>query len=348
MWHAHDIQKSLNTARHRVLKYPNHDGLANNWTVAVDGIFSQAYTSAWEVVEEGDNDFFLVPVQIGNPGLYWMGYALPGLLVLSQCYSTNPEQAQNILRELGREGPPLVIHQAHLLRQKMALTVLDDNNRQYFETRTEHRSRPSVLARVEGSVARWMRQMHDTFTRLGEIVLRRPTANWDLSGVAVHVRSIRHTPKFISDFGEKLSFQSLQRGSVWGNGEWIVKIPASTEETLATRELSVVAGSVEFGAELVVTTGPHKGTLLLATRAAGERAGHLQAPVGDLEVHSVVGTLQRVHELGWHHHDIHPANIVVNQDNVTVIDYGRATRATQCQAPCPDNEALSWVESGFI
>ena len=67
----------------------------------------------------------------------------------------------------------------------------------------------------------------------------------------------------------------MKLGRVWTNGEWYLKIPSGMDEVIATREASLaVAGVVQFAGVLKITTGEHRGKILLATRAAGEPAGH--------------------------------------------------------------------------
>ena len=48
-----------------------------------------------------------------------------------------------------------------------------------------------------------------------------------------------------------------------------------------------------------------------------------------------------MHKAGWHHHDIHPANVVLSGDtDITIVDFGRAQRASKCFGCCMDEDIL--------
>ncbi|KAJ7505242.1 hypothetical protein B0H11DRAFT_1977674 [Mycena galericulata] len=325
--HAEKLQNSINVPRRR-LRWSN---------VPDDGIFTQAYEALGQM--SADLPAANV-VQLGSPSHWCMAYALPGTLVVSKWYSVNPQQTRKILAAMAFPGA--VVHQGHLLRQKMALTVLEDG--EFFHGRSVFQSRPSRLNTISETVVRWARFAVDGFTRLSELLLGKITANLDLDGPHVHIRCTRSTPNFCKAPAEIDPFRAVQSGKVWSNGDWYIKIPSGVNEMSATREVSSVSGVVEFGAEMTVTTGEHKGKKLLATRTAGEREGCAQDRLEDLKASTkaeLISALRGIHAAGWHHHDVHPANIVILDGKASIIDFGRAVPASQCtNARCSDAEAL--------
>ncbi|KAJ7869660.1 hypothetical protein B0H13DRAFT_1052100 [Mycena leptocephala] len=315
-----------------------------------EGIFTQAYAASL-TKRNGPNS--LPPsniVVLGNPGLYRVGYTLNGQLVLSKFYSTNPQQALTLLT-----GPQstinFTVHQGHLLRQKMALTVVEDWR--WFENRAVQRSKPSLS--LSSVIAGLVKSTVDCFTRLSEILLRRHRGDLVLNGPCVHVCASRGHPDFLTALPTMKPFRTVKSGHVWGNGSWYLKIPYELDEIKALEELSGEARIPEFGALLQVTTGDHAGKLLVATRAVGEQAGSANDRLWDLDVdmqRDILACLKSIHAAGWHHHDVHPGNVVVSEDGkVTLVDLGRAQLASKCMASqisCADEETiaeLSAVES---
>ncbi|KAJ7109964.1 hypothetical protein C8R44DRAFT_883979 [Mycena epipterygia] len=254
--HIYSLERHINVPRNHL------------WSITAEGIYAQAYAASYRTTD-GLPTFNIV--QLGNASLYAMAYTIDGRLVLSKWYSTNPQQAMDILAERGHTE--IVVHQGHLIRQKLALTSLDATS--FFAARTSSRSSPSMRGIILKTTAFLMRSTVDVFTRLGEILLMRSTADLILNGPRVHVRSISRvsssTPAFHRALGEKSSFQSIKSGRVWTNNEWFIKVVTDDNEITATREVSGKRNIVDFGGVLRVTTGEHAGKTLLATRAAGER-----------------------------------------------------------------------------
>lgn len=62
---------------------------------------------------------------------------------------------------------------------------------------------------------------------------------------------------------------------------------------------------------------------------------------------AVKRALQSIHEKGWHHHDIHPGNVLRDEDNhYWIIDFGHAQRAIECleETYCPDIPYLTYSD----
>ncbi|KAJ7116396.1 hypothetical protein C8R44DRAFT_739121 [Mycena epipterygia] len=325
--HVFGLDRHINTAR-------------IGWPPDIAGIYTQAYSASFTRENPRDPPPSNT-VQVGNPSLWAMGYTVSGTLVLSKWYSSNPKQMMDCLE---RQNTLITIHQGHLLRQKMALTVLDP---MFFQARTAHRSKPTRLAIAVDSVVRMMGSVVDVFARLGEMIFRTTTRDFDLDGACVHVRIKTSTPEFLQSIEEKHTFKTVEAVKLWTDGQWFVKIPTGHQEIVATHDISQNTTVVEFGADMVVSTGAHKGKVLLATRAAGEPAGPSEGSLHDLDAETkdgVKNALMSIHEAGWHHHDIHPANIVVRDGKTTVIDYGEAMLGVDCRtvnASCPDADAIA-------
>lgn len=115
-----------------------------------------------------------------------MAYTMDRTLVLSKWYSTNPQQAMDILAERGYPG--ILVHQGHLIRQKLALISIDPAP--FFAARASSRSSPSARGIIFKTAAFLMSSSVNVFTRLGEILLLRPTGNLNLDGPRIHVRAI--------------------------------------------------------------------------------------------------------------------------------------------------------------
>ncbi|KAJ7132242.1 hypothetical protein C8R44DRAFT_46314 [Mycena epipterygia] len=269
-----------------------------------------------------------------------MAYTMDRRLVLSKWYSINPQQAMDILAERGCPG--ILVHQGHLIRQKLALTSIDPAP--FFATRVSYRSSPSTRGIILGAAAFLMSSTVDVFTRLGEILFLRPTGNLNLDGPRIHVRAISSTPAFRRALGKMSSFHTVQNGMVWTNDEWYLKIVTDLDEITATREVSEKAKVLEFGGELRVTTGEHTGKTLMATRTAGERIdADCLSEIEDSDVRcAIVTAIKAIHAAGWHHHDLQPRNVVVRDGQVTIIDFGSAQRASVCleECCCPDRDAI--------
>jgi hypothetical protein len=125
-------------------------------------------------------------VFIGNPGLWRMAYTINCQLVLSKWYSVDPEQAKNLLAEHAID-----VHQGHLLRQKLALTVLNDPA-SFFPARSAHRSRPRTTAIVQSAIVRLWESTVDIWTRLCEVISQVPTLDLILDGPKVHTSILRY------------------------------------------------------------------------------------------------------------------------------------------------------------
>ncbi|KAF7365390.1 hypothetical protein MVEN_00411400 [Mycena venus] len=313
-----------------------------HWDAASTRIYTQAYTGSFLASTTIDELSASRVVILGNGCLWRIAYVIDGELVLSKWYSTNPSQAHVLLPD----DAQIQVHQGHLLRQKLALTALDDV---LSFVKSRPRSQPSTLDTVVDIAVHYMRIASDTFTRLQEILFRSSTADFTLSGPRIHARCIGAPKEFLEGIRMSPDFEAVKPGCLWTNGQWYIKIPSGTEEVLATREASLRAGRgvVQFAGELVITTGEHRGKILLATCAVGEAAGH----VGDLleenlnvaQKANVISTILAMHEAGWHHHDINPANVIVSGDgdDIRIIDFGQAQRASECLDSCKDADVMA-------
>ncbi|KAJ7437080.1 hypothetical protein B0H11DRAFT_632910 [Mycena galericulata] len=146
------------------------------------------------------------------------------------------------------------------------------------------------------------------------------------------------TLAFVEALGTMRPFCTVEHVVVWTNGEWYMKIPFGVDEAVATREVSERTDVVEFGADMCITTGEHRGKRLLATRAAGQRAGDVYDRLEELDgstKKALIIALQRIHDAGWHHHNLHAANTVILDGKVSIIDFGRAQRTSESE--CTDN-----------
>ncbi|KAJ7226062.1 hypothetical protein GGX14DRAFT_642638 [Mycena pura] len=324
MYYARALQDAIGKHRYR-------------WSPTATGIYTQAYSGAF-ATDTIDNVAQTRIVVMGNPCLWRMACALDGELVVSKWYSINPTQARQLL------PAEVQVHQGHLLRQKLALTAKKDFVA-FFSSR--RRSQPSELDTIMEITVNCMRSTCDAFTRLTEIISRSATIDISLGGPRVHARCIRSPKDFLLHARKSQDFRTVKLGRVWTNGEWYLKIPSGVDEVIATREASFSAshGVVQFAGELTITTGEHRGKILLATRAAGEPAGH----AGDFLVdclsaeqkYNVRLAILAMHKAGWHHHDIHPANVVLSGDtDITIVDFGRAQRASECFGCCMDEDIL--------
>ncbi|KAJ7193959.1 hypothetical protein GGX14DRAFT_405122 [Mycena pura] len=324
MHHARALQDAI--GKHRLL-----------WSGAATGIYTEAYSGAFS--DTVDNIPQTRIVVMGNPSLWRMACALDGELVVTKWYSTNPTQARQLLPADAK----VQVHQGHLLRQKLALTAKKDLLA-FISSR--RRNQPSRLDTFIAITVNWMLSTRDAFTRLSETVSRSATIDISLGGPRVHARCIRSSKDFLLHARKSQDFRTVKMGRVWTNGEWYLKIPSGVDEVIATREVSLqVAGVVQFVGELTITTGEHRVKILLATRAAGEPAGYagdfLEETLSVEQRDNVRLAILAMHEAGWHHHDIHPANVLLSGDtDITIVDFGRAQRASECSDCCMDRDIL--------
>ncbi|KAJ7736757.1 hypothetical protein DFH07DRAFT_97730 [Mycena maculata] len=269
--------------------------------------------------------------------LWTLAYTSLGTLHVSKWYSSDPKQAMELLRQQGY--PELCIHRGHLIRQKLCLTTPDKG---FFTERIRHQNPLPRRRRAINTILGFMTSTVDIFTRLGEILLHH-SADFDLDGPRVHVRLTESSAAFRKTLGKTFKFKTVEPGRVWTDGNWYLKVPAEADEVTATKAVSET-GPVDLAAEMLVTIGPHKGKVLIATRAAGEPAG---STLQDLDVHQktlILAQLQQIHKAGWHHHDLHPANIVWQDGQPSIIDFGCAQQASECiemRRGCLDDDAVA-------
>ncbi|KAF9030827.1 hypothetical protein BDZ89DRAFT_1132168 [Hymenopellis radicata] len=326
MAHAVALQSVIGVPRQR-----------ETWNATAEDIYTQAFTASLAVSQSRSPSKV---VFMGNPGLYRAAYTIHETLVVSKWYSTNPLQATTFL------GSAIEVHQGHLLRQKMALTAVEDDD--WFEDRESHRSSPSRLAMATDIIIGAVHSAVDIFIRLGEVLFSYPTIDLDLHGPLVHVRCLRASQEFLDASRSMKRFECIKDGEIWRNPEWFIKIPSGVNEIAATREVSSKTDVIDVGAELLVTTGEHKGKLLLATRAGGDPVGGSALDpfdeIDEIDKNDLLTKIRAIHAAGWHHHDLHPGNVVVSASKITIVDYGEAQRASECllsEYCCADEDVIT-------
>ncbi|KAG6861764.1 hypothetical protein C0995_012268 [Termitomyces sp. Mi166 len=122
---------------------------------------------------------------------------------------------------------------------------------------------------------------------------------------------------------------SLKDTSIWSDGKWVIKV-ASRYERDAMKSLLGVPGIVQLGGLFSVTVGEYKGLTLLFIPYTGEPVDDIDSDqnVRVVARKAVRDTLGAMHHKGWHHHDVHPGNVLKDdKQRVILIDFGQAVRA---------------------
>ncbi|KAJ7782790.1 hypothetical protein B0H16DRAFT_1494390 [Mycena metata] len=298
-----------------------------NWDSTSAGVYTQAYAGSFASKTIDDLSASRVVI-LGNPALWRIAYVLDAEIAITLL----PNDAR------------INVHQGHLLRQKLALTAIKSIPE---FVRLRPRSQPSTLDVIVDVAVDIVDLGYDMFTRLGEIIFRSPIADLVLGGPRVHARCIGARKEFLEDIRKSPVFQTTIPGYLWTNNSWYIKIPSGIDEVIATRETSLRAscGVVQFAGELVITTGEHRGKVLLVTCAAGEVAGNsgdlIEETLSVAQKSNLFTAILAIHEAGWHHHDIHPANIILSGDDIVIVDFGRAKRASECFEFCQDTDVMA-------